>query len=211
MSGKIHEKAIFIITSYLGSKYAAKRPMSLSASIIFEQLYELVEGDSATCAVLYALLSSIANIPLRHSIGVTGSMVQNGEVQPVGGINEKIEGFFDLCKIRGLVGSHGVIIRSRNVKHLMLKEEVVDAVRKGLFHIYPIEKMEEGLEILSGLKTGALKDDGTYEEGTFNFYVMKRLEEISKATEKKEEEKKNEKVVYSRLKLPNPPPFPRLL
>jgi lon-related putative ATP-dependent protease len=194
MSGRIHEKAIFIITSYLGSKYAIKRPLSLSASITFEQLYELVEGDSATCAELYALLSSIANIPLKQSIAVTGSMDQNGEVQPVGGINEKIEGFFELCKRRGLDGTHGVIIPRRNVKNLMLKEEVVEAVKKGLFHIYAIDNMEEGLEILSGMKAGSLREDGTYEEGTFNFLVMKRLEEIAEAVEKKkEEEEKKEK------------------
>lgn len=195
MSGRIHEKAIFIITSYLGSRYAIKRPLSLSASITFEQLYELVEGDSATCAELYALLSSIANIPLKQSVAVTGSMDQNGDVQPVGGINEKIEGFFELCKRRGLDGSHGVIIPRRNVKNLMLKEELVEAVRRGLFHIYAIDKMEEGLEILSGMKAGELREDGTYEEGTFNFRVMKRLEEIAEAVEKKkeEEEKREEK------------------
>jgi predicted ATP-dependent protease len=121
-------------------------------------------------------------------------MDQNGEVQPVGGINEKIEGFFELCKRRGLDGTHGVIIPRRNVKNLMLKEEVVEAVKKGLFHIYAIDNMEEGLEILSGMKAGSLREDGTYEEGTFNFLVMKRLEEIAEAVEKKkEEEEKKEK------------------
>ncbi len=135
MSGKIHEKAILIISHYLGSRYATKKPISLSASITFEQLYDMVEGDSATCAELYALLSSIANVPLKQSIAVTGSMDQNGDVQPVGGINEKIEGFFDLCRIIGLDGSHGVIIPARNIKHLMLKTDVVEAVKDGKFFI----------------------------------------------------------------------------
>ncbi len=195
MSGRIHAKAIMIISSYLGSKYALKKPISLSASITFEQLYEMVEGDSATCAELYALLSSISNIPLKQCIAVTGSMDQNGDVQPIGGVNEKIEGFFELCKQRGLDGSHGVIIPGRNVKHLMLKQDVIDAVKEGKFSIYPIDKMEDGLEILTGMSAGELQEDNTYSENTINHLVMKRLNEISEAMEKKkekEEEKKKE-------------------
>jgi lon-related putative ATP-dependent protease len=193
MSGKIHEKAILIITNYLGSKYAIKKPISLSASITFEQLYEIVEGDSATCAELYALLSSIANIPLKQNIAVTGSMDQNGDVQPIGGVNEKIEGFFELCKLRGLDGSHGVIIPRRNVKHLMIKKEVVNAVKEGKFAIYPIDRLEEGLEILTGMSAGELKEDGTYPEGTVNHLVVKRLTEISEALKEKKEEEEKEK------------------
>jgi lon-related putative ATP-dependent protease len=195
MSGRIHEKAIMIITSYLGSKYAVKKPISLSASITFEQLYEMIEGDSATCAELYALLSSISGVPLKQNFALTGSMDQNGDVQPIGGVNEKIEGFYHLCKARGLDGSHGVIIPGRNIKHLMLKQEVVDAVKDGKFSIYAISKMEEGLELLTGMPAGELKEDGTYPEGTVNYLVMKRLEEISKALEKKKdkEEEKQEK------------------
>jgi len=194
MSGRIHEKAILIISNYLGSKYATKKPISLSASITFEQLYEIVEGDSATCAELYALLSSIADIPLKQGISVTGSMDQNGEVQPVGGINEKIEGFFDLCRFRGLDGSHGVIIPRRNVKNLMLKKDVVDTIRNGGFTIYPIERVEQGMEILSGLPSGELREDGTYPEGTINYLVVKRLTEITEAIkEKKEREEEKER------------------
>ncbi len=200
MSGRIHEKAILIITNYLGSRYATKKPISLSASITFEQLYEMVEGDSASCAELYALLSSIADVPLKQNIAVTGSMDQNGTVQPVGGINEKIEGFFDLCKLNGLDGSQGVIIPRRNVKNLMLKEEVVEAVKEGKFSIYPIEQVDEGLEIITGMPVGELKEDGTYPEGTVNYLIVKRLTEISEAMEKKkekeegkEEEKKQER------------------
>lgn len=190
MSGKIHEKAILIITSYLGSKYAVRSPISLSASIAFEQLYEMVEGDSATCAELYALLSSISGVPLKQSFAVTGSMDQNGDVQPIGGVNQKIEGFFDLCRLRGLDRSHGVIIPRRNVKHLMLKEEVVRAVTEGKFAIHAINRMEEGLEILTGMAAGEIRDDGTYPEGTVNYLVMKRLTEIAEALEKKKDKDK---------------------
>jgi lon-related putative ATP-dependent protease len=195
MSGKIHEKAILIITNYLGSRYAAKKPISLSASITFEQLYEIVEGDSASCAELYALLSSISGIPLKQSIAITGSMDQNGEVQPVGGINEKIEGFFDLCRLTGFNGSQGVIMPARNVKNLMLKKDVVEAVKEGKFFIYPIQRADEGLEIITGMQVGELRDDGTYPEGTINYLAVKRLTEISKALEKKKEkeEEKEEK------------------
>lgn len=194
MSGKIHEKAILIITHYLGSTYATKKPMSLSASITFEQLYEMVEGDSATCAELYALLSSIAGIPLKQSIAVTGSMDQNGEVQPVGAINEKIEGFFDLCQLMGLEGNQGVIIPSRNVKNLMLKNDVIEAVKENKFFIYPIQRVEEGLEIMTGMQAGEPKDDGTYPKGTLNYLVVKRLTEISEAIkDKKKKKEKKEK------------------
>jgi lon-related putative ATP-dependent protease len=195
MSGKIHEKAILIITNYLGSRYAAKKPISLSASITFEQLYEMVEGDSASCAELYALISSISGIPLKQSIAITGSMDQNGEVQPVGGINEKIEGFFDLCRLTGFNGSQGVIMPTRNVKNLMLKKDVVEAVKDGKFFIYPIQRVDEGIEIITGTQVGELMDDGTYPEGTINYLVVKRLAEISEALEKKKEkeEEKEEK------------------
>ncbi|MGE5893350.1 MAG: Lon protease family protein [bacterium] len=189
MSGKIHEKAILIITNYLGSKYAGSKPISLSASITFEQLYSIIEGDSATCAEMYALLSSIAQIPLKQSLAVTGSMDQNGDVQPIGGVNEKIEGFYHLCKARGLDGTHGVIIPQKNVIHLMLKQDVVDAVEQGKFMIYAIDTMEEGLEILTGMKAGELQTDGTYPEGTLNYHVEKRLTEIREALKEKKEKK----------------------
>ncbi len=192
MSGRIHDKAIMIIAHYLGSKYAAKKPISLSASITFEQLYEMIEGDSATCAELYALLSSISGVPLKQSFALTGSMDQNGEVQPIGGVNEKIEGYYHLCKIRGLDGSHGVIIPRRNIKHLMLKQEVVDSIAEDKFSIYAIDRVEEGLELLTGMPVGEMKEDGTYPEGTLNYLVVKRLDEISAALEKKKE-KEDEK------------------
>jgi lon-related putative ATP-dependent protease len=192
MSGRIHEKAIMIITHYLGSKYATKKPISLTASITFEQLYEMVEGDSATCAELYALLSSISGVPLKQNLALTGSMDQNGEVQPIGGVNEKIEGFYHLCKIRGFDGLQGVIIPKRNIKHLMLKQEVIDSVNEGRFSIYAIERVEEGLELLTGMVAGELQEDGKYPEGTVNYLVVKRLDEISAALEKKKGKDKEE-------------------
>jgi predicted ATP-dependent protease len=193
MSGKIHEKAILIITNYLASRYAKKKPISLSASLTFEQLYEMVEGDSASCAELYVLLSSIAQVPLQQNFAVTGSMDQNGEVQPVGGINEKIEGFFDLCRLRGLDKRHGVIIPKRNLKNLMLRHDVVEAVKEGKFSLYAIENVDEGLEILTGMPVGEPGEDGTYPEDTINHLVVKRFEEIAEALKvKKEAEKKEE-------------------
>ncbi|HYA32021.1 MAG TPA: Lon-insertion domain-containing protein, partial [Thermodesulfovibrionales bacterium] len=192
MSGRIHEKAILILTHYLGSKYATRKPISLSASITFEQLYDMVEGDSATCAEYYALISSISGVPLKQNFAVTGSMDQSGAVQPIGGVNEKTEGFFELCRLRGLDGTHGVIIPRRNVKNLMLKKDVVDAVRDGKFSIYPIDSVEEGLEILTGMPAGELREDGTYPEGTVNYLVAKRLTEISAALKEKKEDKDEE-------------------
>jgi predicted ATP-dependent protease len=136
---------------------------------------------------MYALLSSISGVPLKQSFAVTGSMDQNGDVQPIGGVNQKIEGFFDLCRARGLNAGQGVIIPSRNVKNLMLKQEILDAVREGTFSIYAIEKMEEGLEILTGMPMGSMVEDGTYPENSVNYLIMKRLTEISEAMEKKKE------------------------
>ncbi len=191
MSGRIHDKAIIIISHYLGSRFATKKPISLSASITFEQLYDMVEGDSATCAELFALLSSIAGVPLKQGLALTGSMDQNGEVQPIGGVNEKIEGFYHLCKVRGFDAMQGVIIPRRNIKNLMLKQEVIESVKEGKFTIYAIDRVEEGIELLTGMPAGDLGDDGTYPEGTFNQLVMKRLDEISAALEKKKDKDKD--------------------
>jgi lon-related putative ATP-dependent protease len=192
LSGKIHEKAILILSNYLGRMYARNKPISLSASITFEQLYGIIEGDSATCAELYALLSAISGVPIKQNIAITGSMDQNGNVQPIGGVNEKIEGFFYLCKLRGLDGSHGVIIPERNVKNLMLREEVVEAVKEGKFNIYAINRIEEGVELLMGIPAGELQPDGSYPEGTLNYLVEKRLTEIREALKEKKEKNEEE-------------------
>jgi lon-related putative ATP-dependent protease len=189
LSGKIHEKAVLILSNYLGRKYAAKKPINLSASITFEQLYGMIEGDSATCAELYSLLSAVSGVPVRQSVAVTGSMDQNGDVQPIGGVNEKIEGFFDLCRLRGLSGAQGVVIPRRNARNLMLKKEVVEAVGEGKFHIHAIEHVEEGIEILMGIPAGEPGPDGKYPEKTLNRLVEDRLTELREAVKKEEEEK----------------------
>ncbi len=193
MSGRIHEKAILIITHYIGSTYARKEPVSFSASITFEQLYEMVEGDSASCAELYVILSSLAGIPLKQNIAITGSMDQNGDVQPIGGVNEKIEGFFDLCKLRGFNGTHGVIIPRKNLHNLMIKKDVIDAVNEGKFAIYPIDRVEEGLEIFTDMPAGEMQEDGTFPEGTVNYLVSERLKEITKSLKEKKDDKREEK------------------
>jgi lon-related putative ATP-dependent protease len=192
MSGRIHEKAVLIITHYIGSTYARKKSISFTASITFEQLYDMVEGDSATCAELYVILSSLSGIPLKQNTAVTGSMDQNGDVQPIGGVNEKIEGFFELCKMRGLDGTQGVIIPRKNVNHLMVKKEVVDAVRDGKFSIYPIDRVEEGMEIFTGMPMGQMLEDGTFPEGTIHYLVMKRLSEITESFKDKKDKDKEE-------------------
>ncbi len=195
LSGKIHEKAMLILTNYLGSKYAVRKPISLTASITFEQLYGMIEGDSATCAELYALLSAISGVPARQGFSVTGSMDQSGNVQPIGGVNEKIEGFFDLCNHRGLDGSQGVIIPERNVRNLMLRKDVVEAIGKKAFRIVAIDHVEEGIEILMGMPPGEPGPDGTYPEGTVNRLVEDRLaalREASKVEKDPRERGKNE-------------------
>lgn len=189
MSGRIHNKGVMILTGYLGEKYALDKPLSVSASICFEQLYEEVEGDSASSTELYAILSSLSGVPIKQGIAVTGSVNQRGEIQAIGGVNSKIEGFFDVCKAKRLNGEQGVIIPYQNVKNLMLKDEVIEAVRKKKFHIYPIETIEEGIEILTGVEAGKRRADGTYKKGTINYLVDKRLREMAeqqKAFRKKE-------------------------
>lgn len=179
LSGPIHTKGVMIINGYLIEKYAYDKPLTLSARLVFEQSYEGVEGDSASSAELFALLSALSRIPIKQSIAVTGSVNQKGEIQAVGGINEKIEGFFKVCKIKGLNGEQGVIIPESNIRDLNLHDEVIEAVEKGLFHIYPIKTIDEGIEILTGVKAGERKMDGTFEEGTINYLVDKRLREYA--------------------------------
>ncbi len=182
MSGKTHDKGVLILSGYLRELFATKKPLALTASVSFEQSYSGVDGDSATAAEMYALLSSISGIPIKQQYAVTGSMNQKGDIQPIGGLNEKIEGFFDVCVSRGLTGNQGVIIPKSNMSDLMLKEAVVDAVREGKFHIYPIERIEQGIEILTGVRAGMLTERGVYEKNTLFAKVAQRLEELSAAT-----------------------------
>jgi len=186
LSGKIHEKAVLILTNYLGRRFARKAPISLIASITFEQLYGMIEGDSATCAELYALLSGLSGVPVRQGIAVTGSMDQNGAVQPIGGVNEKIEGFFDLCRLRGLDGSQGVLIPARNRRNLVLKDEVVQAVRDRTFRILEIDRVEEGVEALMGLPAGEIGKEGDYPPGSLYRKVTDRIGELRDAVKGEE-------------------------
>jgi lon-related putative ATP-dependent protease len=179
LGGRIHNKGVLILTGYLGGKYALNQPLTFSASVTFEQLYEELEGDSASSAELYALLSSLSGYPIRQDLAVTGSVNQRGQVQAIGGVNEKIEGFFAVCKIKGLTGKQGVVIPQSNVMHLMLRDEVIDAVRDRKFHIYPVATIDEGIEVLSGVKAGEWDDDGNYPQGTVNHAVQTRLKELA--------------------------------
>jgi lon-related putative ATP-dependent protease len=179
MSGKIHDKGVLILNGFMGWKYAQEYPLSLSASIAFEQSYEGVEGDSASSTELYSLISSLADVPIKQSIAVTGSVNQKGEIQPIGGINQKIEGFFEVCRAKGLTGDQGILMPAKNLKHLMLRDEVVDAVQNGQFHIWAVNTVDEGLEVLTGLEAGQKKEDGSYPEGTINYKVDKNLREMA--------------------------------
>ncbi len=189
-TGKIHDKGVLILNGYIGHKYAQEKHLSLSASIVFEQLYSGLEGDSASSTELYALLSSLAQLPIKQSIAVTGSVNQRGEIQPIGGVNEKIEGFYKVCKMKKLTGNQGVMIPHQNVSNLMLVDEVVQAVEDGLFHIYSVETIDQGMEILTGVKAGEPNEKGEYPEGTIHYLVNKRFIEL--ASDDKDEESKEE-------------------
>ncbi len=181
LSGRIHDKGVLILSGYLGWKFAQDKPLSLSASLSFEQSYEGVEGDSASSAELYAILSSLSELPIKQSIAVTGSVNQKGEIQPIGGANQKVEGFFDLCRIVDLTGDQGVVIPHQNVKNLMLRDDVVKAVQEGRFHIYAVKSVDEGIEVLTGVPAGERQPDGSYPQETVNYLVDKRLEEMAKS------------------------------
>lgn len=180
MSGSSHSKGILILSGYLGEMFAQDMPLSLTASLCFEQLYNGVDGDSASSTELYAILSSLSGIPINQSIAVTGSVNQKGEIQPIGGVNEKIEGFFKICKIRGLNGSHGVMIPKLNEKNLNLSDEVVEAVKQGLFHIYAISTIEQGIEILTGVPAGKRDESGRFTSGSVNSLAYAKLKKYAK-------------------------------
>ena len=179
LGGAIHSKGVFILSGFLGARYAAEQPLSLSASLVFEQSYGGVDGDSASSAELYAMLSAMAEVPIRQSLAVTGSVNQLGQVQAIGGVNEKIEGFFDVCQARGLTGEQGVLIPAANVNHLMLRQDVVAAVEQEKFHIYSVETIDQGIELLTGLPAGELDETGHYPAGSINARVQARLTELA--------------------------------
>ncbi len=198
MSGRTHNKGVLILGGYLRGKYAQDKPFSLSASLAFEQSYGGVDGDSASSTEVYAILSSLSKLPIRQDIAVTGSLNQKGEIQPIGGVNEKIEGFYEVCKAKGLTGTQGVIIPHQNAQNLMLRKEVIDHVAKGKFHIYPVKSIDEGIAILTGVEAGAREKDETFPEGTVNYFVDQELQRLAKswktfsAPSNKDKEKESE-------------------
>ena len=181
LSGPTHTKGVYILSGYLGEMFAQDIPLCLTASICFEQLYNGVDGDSASSTELYGLLSSLSGIPIKQSIAVTGSVNQKGQIQPIGGVNEKIEGFFQICQMRGLDGSHGVMIPVQNINNLQLSDEVVDAVKNKKFHIYAVSTIEEGIEVLTGVPAGKKDREGKFPAGTVNYLVYEKLKKYAKA------------------------------
>ena len=195
LSGPIHTKGVLILNGFMHNRFGRKYPLSVSASVTFEQSYDSVEGDSASTAELYAMLSAIANVPLRQDRAITGALNQHGMMQPIGGVNEKIEGFYAVCKLKGLTGEQGVIIPTRNISDLMLNEEVVHAVEDGQFHIWAIDTVDEGIALMIGMEPGERQEDGSYPENTLYRLVQERLEEFAKADERRhtdEHEKEDE-------------------
>jgi len=185
LSGPIHDKGMMILSAYLAATYAKDFPLSMTATLVFEQSYGRVEGDSASCAELFALLSSLSETALDQSIAVTGSVNQNGQVQAVGGINEKIEGFFDVCSLASSAKRNGIIIPVSNIKHLMLKEEVLEAVKSGIFEIYAIERVDEGMEILTGKVSGISDKNGKFPKGSINYLVEEKLKHLANKSKQK--------------------------
>jgi lon-related putative ATP-dependent protease len=180
LGGQLHTKGVLIISGYLEDMYARDKPLSVSCRLVFEQSYGGVDGDSASSTELYAILSALSEIPIKQNLAVTGSVNQKGEVQAIGGVNEKIEGFYHTCKAKGLRGDEGVLIPQSNVQHLMLSEEVVNAVKQGQFHIYPVKTIDEGIEVLTGVRAGSLTDDGNYEADSLHFEVNQRLVKMAR-------------------------------
>jgi predicted ATP-dependent protease len=201
LSGRLYDKGLLTLNGYLGGQYAFDLPLNLSASITFEQLYDEIEGDSASSAELYTLLSSLSELPIRQGIAVTGSVDQQGNVQPVGGVNEKIEGFFDTCQHRGLTGEQGVIVPIQNVVNLMLRADVRQAMADGLFHIYAVSTIDAGIEILTGVPAGEIDEDGNYPEETVHGRVQDRLIEIGENLKEAEEmgEEEEEGGIFASL------------
>ena len=188
LSGPTHNKGVAILSGYLRGRFAQDRPLVMSASVCFEQSYSGVDGDSASSTEIYAILSSLSGVPLRQDLAVTGSVNQNGEIQPIGGVNQKIEGFYDVCKAKGLTSTQGVLIPHQNIKDLMLREDVIEAVKAKKFHIYPVKTIDEGVEILTGVKAGKRRSDGTFEPGTISFLTEQCLREFARHWKEMSEE-----------------------
>jgi len=180
LAGALHAKGVLILGGYMEWRYGQDKPLSLSARLVLEQVYEGVDGDSASAAELYALLSALSEVPINQGIAVTGSVDQFGRVQAIGGVNQKIEGFFDVCRIKGLTGMQGVLIPRANVPNLMLREDVADAVARGVFHVWAVETVDEGIEVLTGMPAGKQCEDGHFLKGSVHQRVDGRLWEMAK-------------------------------
>ena len=187
LSGTSHSKGVMILSAYIGEKFAQEKPLSLSASLCFEQMYNGVDGDSASSTELYALLSSLSELPIKQSIAVTGSVNQKGEIQPIGGVTDKIEGFFTICKLRGLTGDQGILMPYQNIKNLNLNDEVIKAVKDGTFHIYAIKTVDEGIELLTGVPAGKKNKNGEYTVGTVNYLVNEKLKKYATNNDEKKQ------------------------
>jgi predicted ATP-dependent protease len=179
LGGAIHSKGILILSSFLGARFARNAPLSLNASLVFEQSYGPVDGDSASLAELCALLSALASAPIRQSLAVTGSVNQIGQVQAIGAVSQKIEGFFDICNARGLTGDQGVLIPQANVRHLMLRDDVVTAAKTGKFRIYAVSDVDEAIELLTGIPAGTPDEQGNIPEGSINQLVAAQIAEMT--------------------------------
>ena len=184
MSGQTHDKGVQIINGFLGQTYAQKFPLSLSCRVCFEQSYNGIDGDSASSTELYCIISSLADIPIRQDLAVTGSVNQKGEIQAIGGVTYKIEGFFDLCKMRGLTGKQGVLIPVSNIRELVLNDQVVEAVKDGMFHIYPISHINEGIELLMQTRAGERDENGFFPPDSVHGKVYDKLQKFHLASQK---------------------------
>jgi predicted ATP-dependent protease len=205
MSGPSHSKGVLILAGYLGSKYASDGPLSVNARLVFEQSYGGVDGDSASSTELYAILSSLSGLPVQQKFAVTGSVNQRGQVQPIGGVNEKIEGFYEVCKAKGLRGDEGVIIPATNVRHLMLKQELREAIAAKRFRIYPVATIDEGISLLTGVEAGEPNQAGAYPPGTVNRLVAERLAELTRKARAIAADKKGRPETKPTRKEPQPP------
>jgi predicted ATP-dependent protease len=204
LSGPTHDKGVYILSGYLRHKFARRQPLIFSASICFEQSYGGVDGDSASSTEVYALLSDLSGLPIRQDLAVTGSVNQQGEVQPIGGVNWKVEGFFEACRARGLTGQQGVIIPKSNLPELMLRRDVVAAVEDGRFHLYAVSTIDEGIELLTGVTAGTPDAKGNYPADTVNGRVMKRLTELVELYENHQPDRKRRKEKEPKPRRPKP-------
>ena len=192
MSGSTHNKGVLILSSFLNKTFAIKAPISLSASITFEQNYSFIDGDSASSTELYALLSALSSAPINQSIAVTGSVDQFGNIQAIGGVNQKIEGFFDICVAKGFTGKQGVMIPASNVQHLMIRKDILEVVRAGHFNVWPIKTVEQGIELLTGTPAGKRLKNGKFQNGTLFNAIDNRLTEYHRESLKFRQEIKKE-------------------